>query len=413
MNEPIKTESPLDGERNATSQHGRGPMHLLDVLILLAEYRKSIAIATFGAALVAAVISLVWPYTYTSSTRIMPPQQTQSLATLLIGQLGGAGGALNPAALGLKNPSDLYVSILRGRTITDAIIQRFKLKELYDSDSDVSARKALERRVSVTAARDGIITVEVEDRDAIRAAEIANAFIQELERLTLNLAVTDAGQRRVFFEQQVKAAKDDLTKAELALRTFLEDSGLAFPEGQTQLTVAAAAQLRAEVTAKEVQLSAMRSFAAEGNPELIRAERELASLRQQLTRIGKNSKSEGGDVLVSLRGVPGASQAYLQRVRDVKYQEVLFEILAKQYEIARVEEAKNATIVQVIDRAIPPDKRSWPHRTLIVLLAALSAFMLSIVRVLILETVNKWRRDPDEAPKLALLCGNLGLRRPR
>jgi tyrosine-protein kinase Etk/Wzc len=413
MPDAIRPESPLDGGTSPAGQNDLGGVHILDVLILLAKYKKSILVTTFGAALIAAIISLMWPHSYTSSARIMPPQQTQSLATLLIGQFGAAGGALNPAALGLKNPSDLYVSILRGRTIADAIIHRFKLKELYGSDSDVTARQALERRVSVTAARDGIITVEVEDRDAARAAEIANAFIEELERLTLNLAVTDAGQRRVFFEKQVRSAKEDLTKAELALRTFLEDSGLAVPEGQAQLTVAAAVQLRAELTAKEIQLSSMRSFAAENNPDLIRAERELASLKHQLARISKNQKSEGGDVLVTLRGVPGAAQGYLQRLRDVKYQEVLFELLAKQYEIARVEEAKNATIVQVIDRAIPSDKRSWPHRTLIVLLAAISAFMLSIVRMLILEKVSKWRGHPDEGPKLATLFGNLGLRRTR
>jgi tyrosine-protein kinase Etk/Wzc len=386
-------------------------MHLLDVLILFAKYRRTIFISTFSAAVIAAVASLVWPHSYTSSTRIMPPQQSQSLATLLVGQLGAAGGALNPAALGLKNPSDLYVSILKGRTIADAIIQRFDLKQLYDANSDVSARLALEQRVAVTAARDGIITVEVEDRDAARASDIANAFIEELERLTLKIAVTDAGQRRLFFEKQVKAAREDLTKAELALRTFLEESGLAVPEGQTQLTVTAAGQLRAEVTAKEVQLSAMRSFAAENNPDLVRAERELASLKQQLARIGKSQKSEGGDVLVSLKGVPGASQVYFQRLRDVKYQEVLFEVLAKQYEIAKVEEAKNATVVQVIDRAIPSDKRSWPKRTLIVLVAAISALMLSIIWVMICEKLNEWREDAVGAHKLATLRANVRMRR--
>jgi tyrosine-protein kinase Etk/Wzc len=401
----------VNSETDLTDRRGGGQMHLLDVLIQVTKYRRSIFLTTFGAAVVAAIISLVWPHSYTSSARIMPPQQTQSLATLLMGQLGSAGGALNPAALGLKNPSDLYVSILKGRTIADAIIQRFKLRELYDADSDVSARKALEQRVSVTAARDGIIAVEVQDRDAVRAAEIANAFIEELERLTLNLAVTDAGQRRVFFEKQVKAARDELTNAEVALRSFLEESGLSVPEGQTQLTVAAAAQLRAEVTAKEVQLSAMRLFAAENNPDLVRAERELASLKQQLARIANSPKKEGGDVLVALRGVPGASLIYFQRLRDVKYQEVLFEVLAKQYEIAKVEEAKNATVVQVIDKAIPSDKRSWPKRTLIVLLAAMSAFMLTIVWVMIREKVNEWREDPEGAQKLVVLRDNLGIRR--
>jgi tyrosine-protein kinase Etk/Wzc len=297
----------------------------------------------------------------------------------------------------------LYVSILKGRTIADAIIARFNLKEAYGETLDADARRALDRRVFVSAGRDGIITVEVEDREPMRAADIANAFVEELERLTFGMAMTEAGQRRLFFEKQLKLVRDDLTSAEFGLRKFLEESGLAIPEGQAQLTVSAAAHVQAEIAAKEVQVSTMRSFASENNPDLIRAEQELKTLRQQLARLGKNSGKSDGDVLVALRKLPRDYQVYLQRVRDVKYQETLFELLAKQYEVAKIEEAKNATVIQVIDKAIPSDKRSWPKRTLIVILSAIAAFMISVVYVILREALERWQRDPVDSEKLLAL----------
>jgi tyrosine-protein kinase Etk/Wzc len=377
-------------------------LDILGLLLALAKYKRTILAITVGAALIAAAVSLVLPSTFLAVSRIMPPQQSQSLATAVLGQLGVAGG-LSSAALGLRSPSDLYVSILKGRTIADAIIARFNLKEAYGETLDADARRALDRRVFVSAGRDGIITVEVEDREPMRAADIANAFVEELERLTFGMAMTEAGQRRLFFEKQLKLVRDDLTSAEFGLRKFLEESGLAIPEGQAQLTVSAAAHVQAEIAAKEVQVSTMRSFASENNPDLIRAEQELKTLRQQLARLGKNSGKSDGDVLVALRKLPRDYQVYLQRVRDVKYQETLFELLAKQYEVAKIEEAKNATVIQVIDKAIPSDKRSWPKRTLIVILSAIAAFMISVVYVILREALERWQRDPVDSEKLLAL----------
>jgi tyrosine-protein kinase Etk/Wzc len=394
--------------QNSTPDAESG-LGVLDILIVLAMRKALIVTATLGAALIAAVVSLLWPHTFTATSRLMPPQQTQSLATAVLGQLGLSGG-LSSAALGLRSPSDLYVSILKGRTVADAIIARFKLKELYDETLDVDARRALQRRVFIGSGRDGIITIEVEDRDAARAAAIANGFVEELERLTFTMAMTEAGQRRLFFEKQLRLVRDDLTNAEVALRQFLEGSGLSIPEGQAQITVAAAAQLQAEIAAKEVQLSSMRSFASDKNPELIRSEQELKSLRYQLARLGKNTGGSDGDVLVALRKLPGAYQAYLQRLRDVKYQETLFELLSKQYEVAKIEEAKNSVIIQVIDRAAVPDKRSWPKRTLIVVLSGLAALMLSIVYVVLCHVFERWKNDPLDSGKLSTLRKHISFR---
>jgi capsule polysaccharide export protein KpsE/RkpR len=254
--------------------------------------------------------------------------------------------------------------MLKSRTVSDAIIKRFDLQKRYDQDLLVDARRALEKRRDVSATRDGVITIEVEDRDPVRAADMANGFVEELERLTLTLAVSEASQRRLFFEKQLAQSKEDLAKAEVELKSFLQKSKLVTPEGQAQLTVAAAASLRAQITAREVQLAAMRAFATEQNPELARVQKEVAGLKTQLARMEKEAYGGQGDVLVSLGQAPETAVEYLQRVREVKY------------------------------RAIQPERRSFPKRTLIVAVTAALAFLLAVIAAYLLEYFARSKNDP-------------------
>lgn len=378
---------------------------LLDPLIVLAKHKRIVLGVPFAVAVVAAVISLLLPKIYTGTARILPPQQGASAASALLTQLGGAFGGLGLAgaaggALGVRNPNDLYVGMLKSRTVADNLIARFDLNKIYGEDLQSRTRDALQNNTAIAAGRDGIITIDVDDKDPKRAAELANAYVDELMKLTNVLAVTEASQRRLFFERQLEQAKDNLTAAEVAARQGLQKGGLAQVDAQGRSMIAVTARLRAEISAKEVQLGAMRTFAAEGNPELQRTQQELEALRRELARV------EGSSPIAALGkgdASSGSGLDNLGRLRDVKYYEFLYELLAKQFELAKIDEAKDATVVQVLDKAVEPDRKSKPKRALVVLLSALVALFASVVWVLVREAVAEARENPRNIDRLARL----------
>jgi len=395
---PDQTAAERAGETPATEDD---EVSLLDLLIVLAKHKRAVLGVPFGAALVSAVVSLVLPNYYTGTTRIMPPQQSASAASALLNQLGGALGGLAGAAggsLGLRNPSELYVGMLRSRTIADNLIARFDLGKVYDEDYLSETRKRLVKETTISTGRDGIITVEVDDKDPKRAAELANAYVEELKKLTKVLAVTEASQRRLFFEQQLLQAKDSLTAAEISARQGLQKGGIAQVDAQGRSMIEVTARLRAQISAKEVQLSAMRTFAAEGNPELQRTQQELEAVRRELSRIeGTSTIGQAGSV--DPTRISGLDN--LGRLRDVKYYEFLYELLAKQYELAKIDEAKDATIIQVVDKAIEPDRKSRPKRALIVVFAAFVTLIGAVVWVFVREAVTNG--SPEQTARLSAL----------
>jgi len=295
-------------------------------------------------------------------------------------------------------------------TVADNLIKRFDLKSVYDEDYFVEARKELAHNSSISSGRDGIITIEVDDKDPKRAAEIANAYVEELRGLTVNLAVSEAGQRRLFFEGQLKRAKNDLTNAEIELKKFAQDSGLVNPQGQIGLSVAAAAALRAQITAKEIQLSAMRIFATDANPDLRRTLQELSGLQIELAKMEKNGSSRKGDVMVPFGKAPEVGLDYLRRYRDLKYFETLYEVLAKQYEIARIDEAKDATLIQVLDTAVEPERRSRPQRTLLVFISFLAATIVAIALAVAREALERTSQNSRLAIQMSELKSLLRFR---
>jgi tyrosine-protein kinase Etk/Wzc len=376
---------------------------LLELLIVLAKHKRIVLGIPLAAAVAAAVTSLLLPNIYTGTTRILPPQQSSSAANALLSQLGGALGGLAGlagGAAGLRNPNDLYVGMLKSRTVADNLISRFELAKVYDEDRLSDTRKRLEKETTIAAGRDGIISIEVDDKDPNRAADLANAYVEELMKLSKVLAVTEASQRRLFFENQLLQAKDSLTLAEVAARQGLQKGGLAQVDAQGRSMIAVTARLRAEISAKEVQLGAMRAFAAEGNPELQRTQQELEALRRELSRV------EGSSSVGAIGGGDASGKRGLDNVgllRDVKYYEFLYELLAKQYELAKIDEAKDATIVQVMDKAVVPDRKSRPRWALIVLISTLVALFISILLVFIREAAARAKTDPGQASRLETL----------
>jgi len=400
----------LENPKDTSSAADDDEVSLLDLLIVLVKHKRIVLGVPFIVAIVAAIISLLLPKVYTGATRILPPQQSASAASALLNQLGGALGGLAGAAggtLGIRNPNDLYVGMLKSRTVADNLIVRFELAKVYDEDYLSETRKRLAKETTITSGRDGIIAIEVDDKNPKRAADLANAYVDELMRLTKVLAVTEASQRRLFFERQLLQVKDNLTAAEMAARRGLQKGGLAQVDAQGRSMIEVTARLRAQISAKEVQLGAMRSFAAEGNPELQRTQEELQSLRRELARI------EGSSPIAAVgKGEESGSSGLnnLGRLRDVKYYEFLYELLAKQYELAKIDEAKDATIIQVMDKAIEPDRRSRPKRTLVVLLSTFVALIVSVLLAFVLEAARA-RIDPAQAARLDTLRSHLRWRK--
>jgi tyrosine-protein kinase Etk/Wzc len=374
---------------------------LLDLALVVAKHKRLIFGLPFLIAVFTAAISLLIPNVYTSTARILPPQQQQSAAIALLSQLGSIGGLLGAGA---KNPSELYVGMLKSRTIADRLIEAFKLQQVYGEDTLVQTRRALEKVTDIEVSKEGIVTVSVEDEDPKRAAAMANAYITELDRLSQGLAVTEAGQRRLFFERQLKSAKTELADAEVGLRKTQESSGLIQLEDQARAIITAIATLKAQVIAKEVEVTSMRSFATTDNPEYVRAQQQLGGLRKELTSLQrKHNVNVEGDVILPTGNIPAAGLEYVRKLRDVKYQETLFELLAKQYELAKIDEAKEAGLIQVIDHAIEPDRKSKPKRGLITILVAFVALVAAVLLAFFREARERAEQDPVQAARLDAL----------
>lgn len=376
----------------------------LEFLLTLAKHKRFVFLFVTIAVITAIVVSLLLPFYYTSQAKIMPPQQGQSMGAALMGELGQLGGLLG--AMGgrdlLKNPSDLYVAMLRSRTVADRLIDRFSLMKVYKTKKLDETRQVLDDNTLIIAAKEGVISVSVDDRDAQRAADLANAYIEELEKLTKSLAVTDASKRRIFFEHQAKEENDQLATAEQALKQTEEKTGVFQPDSQTRVMLEGYAELKAQVAAKEVQIQAMRSFATAQNPDVVRAEQELAALKAQVSRY---EEGQGGRPIgdIALERVPAKALEYVRKFREVKYHEALLQLMLKQYEIARMDEGRDASLIQVLDPAIPAERRSRPKRTLIVLSVAFLAFLLAIVGVYVREAVARAKEDPQNIARWQLL----------
>ena len=376
---------------------------LLDLLIVLVKRRRMILGAALGLALFGVVVSLLLPSRYTASTSILPPQQSSSGAAALLSQLGSGLGpvaSLAGGSLGLKNPNDLQVAMLKSRTVEDAMVDRFHLVSLYKKKYRSDARKALEKVVDIdNGAKDGLIRISVTDADPRRAEEMANGYVEEFRRSSATIAVTEASQRRLFFEQQLSQAKDNLAQAEEELKKTEQKTGLIQLDSQARAVIGSVAQLRAQIAAKQVQIGAMRSFAAGENPELQMAEQELAGLQAQQAKFGAASDA----LLIPKGNMQESSVEYVRRLRDVKYFETIFDLLARQFEAAKVDEARQGAVLQVVDPAILPDKRSFPQRTLIVLGCGAFGLFLGIIWAFAGEGLARLAENPAERSRVETL----------
>ncbi|MES1982927.1 MAG: Wzz/FepE/Etk N-terminal domain-containing protein [Pseudomonadota bacterium] len=294
---------------------------LLDIAITLAKHKIMIIGLTFVAAFSAVGYSLLLPNIYTATAKILPPQSSQSSSvnSIMLAQLGGLAGAAG-SALGLKDPNALYIAMMKSRNIGEKIVQRFGLQKVYEKRTMTETLRVLEVTTMIASGKDGVISVGVDDEDPVRAASIANAYIEELNKLMQTFALTEAGQRRQFFETQVKSVKDKLTDAE----TIVDRT-------------------------------------------------------------------------------PNTSLHYMEALRNLKFQEAIYEVLSKQFAVAKLDEAKDSPLIQVLDKALPPERKSKPKRALIVMLAALVALFIGVIWALFKESMERAKQKPEQAERLRAL----------
>jgi tyrosine-protein kinase Etk/Wzc len=391
---------------------------LLDLLTWLGEGKRVIAIVTLLAAVASLVFAMTRAPIFTARTTLLPPgaqQQSSSAAALAaLGSLGGLTGGLAG-----KTPDELYVNLLKSDSVQRVLATRFDLYKRYEIETYEVLRKAFAQYVRVTSdKKSGVITVEVDDKDPQFAAELANAYSTEITKLLGRLAVSEAQQRRVFFDQQLKETKENLVKAEQALRQVQEKSGMIVLDQQAEAIIKAVAELKTRIIEREVRLKVLRTTTTAQNPDVQLLSSELSALRGELARMesasGASASRSSGGIDIPVGKLPAAAVDYVRAAREVKFQETMLASMLRQFEVAKLDEAKEAPALQQIDVAQPPDRKSKPARALIVLSVTLLALLASCVYVVGRRYSALLReQDPQSAQAWERLARAWRLRRAR
>jgi tyrosine-protein kinase Etk/Wzc len=382
---------------NSSAQAGMGDVQeddeisLLDLLQVIVDNLRLLVLGPLVCGLAALGYSFTIPPTYTAKTQFLPPQQQQSSAASMLASLGALGG-LAGAATGLKSPADQYIAFMKSVSVQDALIERFKLVEKYDTKLKTDARMSVFGSVRITSGKDGLISVEVDDKDPKFAADLANAHVDELGILLARLAVTEAQQRRMFFEKQLQITKENFTKADLALKSSGINSSVL--KTNPASAVEALARLKAGISVQEVKLGTMRNYLTESSPDFKQALSELASLKSLLAKAEKEE--------------PASKDAsdYVARFREFKYQETMFELFAKQFELAKLDESREGALIQVLDIAKPPERKAKPKKAMIAIIATLASGFALLLFVFVRSALKNASQDEETKLRMAALKGS-------
>lgn len=361
-------------------------------LVILAGRKRLIGWMALAGMVLATGMALRKPDMYTATAVILLPQQQRSVLASLVGQLPPAAGVLGGGNELMRTASDQYLSLLASRSIADDLIQAFQLQREYRAKNLTEARRRLAARTHLTGGKDSLIRIAVDAEQPQAAADLANAYVDRLHKLNSRLALTESAQRRQFFEQRLQSQRQAVTEAEAAMKATQERTGLIQVSSQMDVAVRTLAQLRAEITSREVLLDTLKSGATDQNPEVVRLRVELESLRAQLASAEAGSRFRQ----IGAANAPAAGLAYMRALREFQYHETLLESLSKQYEAARLDEAKEAPLVQVVDRAVPPEERNPKRRVWIVLFGTLSFGIFGACLALVLHSME----SPSRAARL-------------
>jgi LPS O-antigen subunit length determinant protein (WzzB/FepE family) len=375
-------------------------LDLIEILATLSMAKRRIAAFTVGAMILGTILSILLKPTFTATAVILTPQPPQSASSML-SQFGSLASLTTDVRV--TTSADLYVGLLGSRTVADDIIAKYHLEEVYQTKTAGETRTALQSHTRILATIDGLIRILVDDHSAQRASNVANAYVDELYAMNSHLAITEAVQRRTFFERELADEKTALMAAEEDLRQTAEKTGVIQLNGQTESVIRSISQLRAQIASKEVSIQALRMSATDQNPDVLRAQEEVTALRSQLLLLEKDPRNaRSGNSEIAGGRIPTVRLEYVRKFREVRYHETLLELLSKQYEAARIDEAR-APLVQVLDRAIPPDTKTGPPRMILTLGFGALGLFLGCVVSLAAQSFRKLEQLPEYALKLALL----------
>lgn len=363
---------------------------LIDLLQVVVDNLRLLVFGSFAGGLFALTITFLISPTFTAKTQFIPPKQQQSSAAAALSDLGVLGGGAAGAIAGIKNPADQYAALVKSASIADALSDQFHLAERYDEEFKEEIRKKLAKNTTVlVGVKDGLISVEVDDEDAQTAADIANAYVSELRKLLNRVALTEAQQRRAFYEDLVTETKADMVRAERALKgsAVSKEELRAMPDD----ALGGLARLKAQVSAQEVKIAAMRGYLADSAPEFKQALTELTALRSQMSRGEQAQVSTTTDT------------DYVGRYREFKYQEALYGMYLRQFEMARADESREGAVIQVVDVAQVPERKSKPKKALVAVLATVATSLVLLIYLFSRNAVRTSALDPAYEAKLQSL----------
>lgn len=384
-----------------SSEMQAGADSILPLLLTLARRRRFLMGVPFACAVLAVAYSLMAPPIYTATARILPPQYNENTVVAMQNQLGGES-QLGNSALTLKNPTDLFVGILTSRTIVDAVIEANALRRYYAEPELGEARKLLHSATEIRAAKDGIVSISVDDTDREMAATLANAYVDQFYAFSQSLARQHAAHRAEFYEAALEAARQQLAAADVELARTEKLTGFTRLSGQDEAIVQAAVELQAQIAARDVQLKTMASYATETNPDVRLIRRELANLRAELAALqtpAASSEASNGSPdrpFVGLGDAPDALLAHARSKRDVQYWENIVMLLGRFSELGKIDESRDLSLFQVLDWAIPPHDKSKPRARVNAILAALGSGFVCLIWVLASACVTQRRAESPE-----------------
>jgi uncharacterized protein involved in exopolysaccharide biosynthesis len=371
-----------------------GEVNVLGYLALMWRYRTLILSACAAVTLATAVVTLITPKVYESTASLLVPKESSGSsflaglqASAMLQQFGGlAGTSMTPNR-------DMLMSILKSRTMAQALVERFNLQQRYRKRYVEDTIRELQSAVVISVSKEGVISIRVEDTDAQVAAQMANYYVEQLDRIVSQLDVGEAGQRRVFLTARLAHAKADLDVAEQTLRKFQEQNRAVALQEQTRGAIEAAARIKGEIMASEVQIQVMRNFATDANPEIVALRRRVDEMKRQLAQMqyGDGIPAAGGagqdrrDYVVSLPKVPEIALEFARLTRDVKIQETVVGLLTQQLEQAKIAEANTLPVVRVLDRATAAERPSKPRLRLNLAVAAASSLFAATVLAFALD----------------------------
>jgi len=398
----VERPSIVDGHQPASGQHGSA---VLPLLRLLRRRHRSLTRAAVIGLLVSTLAAFLLPKTYESTVQLMPPDNQTNGGFAVMAALTGSAGLSSLAGdvLGLKSSGELFVGILRSRTVQDRLIERFDLRRLYHVKYWEQARKRLASQTEIIEDRKtGIISLKVTDHDPKRAAALAQAYVQELDRLVATLTTSPAHRERIFLEQRLDVVKGDLDAAAKRFGQFASENTAIDIKEQARAMVEAAAGLQGELIADESALKGLEQIYTDDNVRARSLRARIAELRAQMKKLGgvpggnpvpADGLGDGGFDIPSIRALPLLGVTYADLYLRTKIEESVYETLTKQYELAKVQEAKEIPSVNLLDAPNLPERKSGPPRLVIMILGTVLSFAVTALWIVV---SFQWELVPQE-----------------